>query len=984
MRILVFLAALYGVGALPASQSAGSCTPNALFTSLLRSGRQFCSSVLDVRCHRASTPTQFATYDPGVISSHCKCVVSRTCRHRATPTSKLSGTETTGASSTTTSGTGSQTSAASTETESSITSVTGSGSTTSTITKFTTTAAFTTSGSSSVSSVSSGRNGTSSNTSSATSSQSSGNQSHTSSVTSSQPSEIESYTSSTPSSRSSGNQSHTTSVTSSQPSEIESYTYSTASSQSSGNQTYTSSATPTRTYTSSVTYNPSSGSQTYTSSVASSHFSKNATSTSSPTSRLSSNIVTYTSSATSSTSSKNRTTYTWSSSRVVWPTTLPGNVTKTSRDKSSLPSVSSPRPTDPSSVILHPSSHGSLTRSPPTTSRRGSWNTTTTSPGASASGSISLPSTFTSASSNRSTAPTITSYAASTLLTTLSLTITNIRSSKADPSFTGWNSTSSGPIATTLPGTRWVSGSGTSRSTRVLTSLSAVVPTSILPNITTSTIQTPIFITPTGSYITTSTLIPNATTTMHPTLPAANFTQVTRTAVIVQETCYHLPQDPVHGRTHRALLHNADLREHNATIPFPYIEAVDFAVDGVDPLFLTLRDAAQGTHYIDVSNRSHISIVDSLGNAMLLDAQGIHFTTNSCRYDVSITVDSMYKQLAKLSGEVCSKGGLVERMDDTEFTQTLYLKDQCNNPVTKSVRKQPLLKIGDSECNDVDVDESLGKWVFDCKFPGPDSGTMKCQTAVKNDIVKFLFVHPFGGSCPDLSTIITTLETTSQDFLSAGSLRAELYNQGLNDAQKLEADLAVMYYEQLWEILKQALSKNRTRPPGVASAIEEYINTYKSYRSFEDDICEDLHAGDSPLKMSLRAGGTRIDAIATLNWAPQVPKPYNITIQDPSQIACCPNGSTSNHGQGDTCAYPDSALIANTACVCGKTVSGRSVAFEYTECDNFVSRCETDSDCAKNRHGGFLCLTGSCCGGGVCIDPYACAQNGTTLVGSGL
>ncbi|POR31603.1 Uncharacterized protein TPAR_08181 [Tolypocladium paradoxum] len=887
MRALLFLAALYGVGALPASQSAGSCTPDALFTSLYRSGRQFCSSVLDGRCHKVSTPTQFATYGPGVVSLQCKCVLSRTCRHRATSTSRLSSIETTGVPSTTTRGTASQTSTASTGTEPPKTSGTESGSATSTIAKFTTSTSFTTSGSSSFSSASSGRSSTSADASSATSSQSSGNQSHASSVTSSQPSRTDSYTSS----------------------------------------------------------------------------------------------------AVSSFSSKNDSTYTWSSSGVVGPTTLPGNVIKTSRDKSSLPSLSSLRPTDPSSIILHPSSHGSLsthTSSPSTTSKGGGWNSTITSSGTTASSSISVSSTFASASSNWSTASTTPSGVASTFPLEPSLTITNIRSSKAAASFTGWNSTSSEPIATTSPGTGWVSSSGTSRSTRALTSMSAVVPTSILPNITTSTVQTPIFITPTGSEIITSTLIPNATTTAHPTLPAANFTHVTRTGAVVQETCYHLPQDPVHGRTRRALLHNADLREHNATIPFPYIESVDFAVDGVDPLFLTLRDAAQGTHYIDVSNRSHISVVDSLGNSMLLDAQGIHFSTNSCRYDVSITVDGLYKQLAKLSGQVCSKGGLVERMDDMQFTQTLYLKDQCNKPVTRSVRKYPLLKIGDSECSDVDVDTSLGRWVFDCTFPGPDSGTMKCQKAVKNDIVKFLFVQPFGGSCPDLSTIITTLETTSQDILSAGSLRAELYNQGLNDAQRAEADLVVVYYEQLWEILKQALSKNRSQPPGIASAIERYVGTYNSYRSFEDDICEGLHAGDLPLKMSLRAGVTRIDAVATLTWAPRFPKPHNITIQDPAKIACCPNGGVSDYGQGDTCAYPDSALIANTGCVCGKTVSGTSVAFESTECANFVSQCATDDDCAKNGHGGFLCLTGSCCGGGVCIDPYECAQNGTMLVKTGL
>ncbi|KAL3952070.1 hypothetical protein ACCO45_013787 [Purpureocillium lilacinum] len=483
---------------------------------------------------------------------------------------------------------------------------------------------------------------------------------------------------------------------------------------------------------------------------------------------------------------------------------------------------------------------------------------------------------------------------------------------------------------------------------------------------TSTTPTTPAFITPTGTAVPTTSFNPNATLTSVPTLPAANFTQVTRTGDLVKETCYHLPQDPLHGQSRRAMLHNADLRERNKSIPFPYVESVDFAVDGVDPLFVTLRDAAQGTHYLDVSNRSYVSLVDSLGNAVLLDGQGIHFSTNSCRYDVSL------------------KGGLVERMHDLKFNQTLYLHDQCGHAVTQSIRKYPLLKVGGTECNDIAVDESLGKWVFDCTFPGSDSGTLRCQRAVRTGIFKFLFVDPFGGACPDLSTVITTLEATSQDFLNAESLRAELYNQGLTDAQRREVDLTVMYYEQLWEILKQALSKSRARPPATLSAAERYIATYDELRNFEEDVCEDLHAADLPLKMSLRAGVTLVDAVARLNWAPTEPKAYNVTVQDPDSVACCAGGSRSSYdGHNGTCAYPDTALIAGTGCVCGVTASGAALAFEYTECDNFVSRCETDADCDENGHGGFACLVGSCCGGGVCVDPYACAQDGIMLVKPG-
>ncbi|KAJ6441069.1 nuclear condensin complex subunit Smc4 [Purpureocillium lavendulum] len=495
-------------------------------------------------------------------------------------------------------------------------------------------------------------------------------------------------------------------------------------------------------------------------------------------------------------------------------------------------------------------------------------------------------------------------------------------------------------LATTNPANE---SSGRSQTTltptsNVPVSSSKAVSSTTFANLASSSVSTPTFITPTGSHIASSSFNPNVTATSVPTLPAANFTQVTRTGDLAKETCYHLPEDPMHGQSRRAMLHNTDLREHNATIPFPYVESVDFAVDGVDPLFLTLRDAAQGTHYLDVSNRSYISLVDFLGNAVLLDGQGIHFSTNSCRYDVSILVNGLYEQLADLSGEACSKGGLFERMDDMNFNQTLYLHDQCGHAVKRSIRKYPLLKVGDTECNDIDVDESLGKWVFDCTFPGSGSGTLRCQRAVRSDIFKFLFVDPFGGACPDLSTVITTLEATSQDFLNAESLRSELYNQGLTDVQRREVDLTVMYYEQLWEILKQALSKKRALPPAKLSAVEQYIETYDSLRNFEEDVCEDLHAGDLPLKMSLRAGVTVADAIATLNWAPREPKPYNVTVQDPDSVACCANGSKSSYGGNGTCTYPDDAFILNTGCVCGETASGEALAFEYTECDNFMLR----------------------------------------------
>lgn len=477
----------------------------------------------------------------------------------------------------------------------------------------------------------------------------------------------------------------------------------------------------------------------------------------------------------------------------------------------------------------------------------------------------------------------------------------------------------------------------------------------------------------------TSSQVSSATSTRGPEFPAANFTQVTRTGAISQETCYSLARDSEGDPTRRALLRNAQLREENATIPIPYIQSVQFDSGGLDPLYLTVRDVAEGTYFIDISNKNHISVVDPEDNSMLLDANGIHFSTKNCTYGVSIRINNMLQQLATLAGVQCAASEQEKRSEDLKFRQVLNLHDQCGNPIVRTLRQYPQLRVGDSSCTDTNVDETTGQWEFDCTFPGSLSGSTRCQWAIKNDVVDFLLTDPFGGSCPDLATVITTLEVTGQDFLNVESFRETLYSQRLNETQREEAETAAVAFEQLWEVLKQMLSKSKTEPPGDSSALAEYIELYNTYRNLENDICEDLHAGEIPLSLSLIAGVSRIDAITTLNWAPESPRSYNITIQNPSEIACCPSGAVAEDN-GDTCAYPVEAIILDTSCICGTMVGGESVAFEYTECENYVSECDSDSDCVDAGHAGFVCLTGSCCDGGVCVDPYACSQNGTELV----
>ncbi|RGP69447.1 hypothetical protein FSPOR_4551 [Fusarium sporotrichioides] len=458
-----------------------------------------------------------------------------------------------------------------------------------------------------------------------------------------------------------------------------------------------------------------------------------------------------------------------------------------------------------------------------------------------------------------------------------------------------------------------------------------------------------------------------------PEFPAANFTHVTRTAALSQETCYTLPGDPEGDATRRALLFNSRLREENVSIPMPYIESVEFESDGVNPLYLTVRDEEGGTYFVDISHRGRLSIVDPSGYLVTLDADGIHFSGSNCTYDISITMDDMYTQIAELADVQCAALRRQKRANDLDFSQIMYLRDQCGNVVDKSLRQYPQLLVGDTACADVAVDEDTGRWDFDCTFPGSQSGPMRCQWAVKNSIIDFITIDPFGGSCPDLSTVVTTLEESGQDIVGLSQLRKDLANQGLlTERARQEADEAVSAYTLLWQALGAMFSTNTGSSRG---ALEKYIDVYNSQRNFENDICQALHEGEIPLNLTLIAGATKIPAITTLNWAPESPRTYNITVQDSTRIACCPDARVAE-GKGATCAYPREAIIPGTGCVCGTTTGGEGIAFEWTECGNFAGSCEADGDCGD----GYVCLIGSCCGRGVCVDAYACSENGTALV----
>ncbi|KFA55367.1 hypothetical protein S40293_05704 [Stachybotrys chartarum IBT 40293] len=553
-----------------------------------------------------------------------------------------------------------------------------------------------------------------------------------------------------------------------------------------------------------------------------------------------------------------------------------------------------------------------------------------------------------------------------TAVVTRSRTVGSLTYTIPEPSFTGWNSTVA--TASVGSGTRVFGTGSLIISPRPSAPISGTVGFTIPPfNWTTAT---PTFLTPTGLNGTVSLPTINATGTI-PTTPVVVFTQVAQTAYSRQSSCYALPTSPG-SPARRALLQNSKLREAEAEIPYPYIESLSFDSQGLDPLVLTIRDFSEGTYMIDISNKTRLAVSDLNGNSMVICPEGIFFSTAECQYDISILVEDMFAQLGDKSGIVCSGRGYMARMKDMDFTQTLYLQDQCGDPVTRDIRKYPRLKVGETECTGMEIDEDTGRWEFDCTFPGSESSILQCQKAVVDDVVDFLFTDPFGGECPDLSSVITTLASALQLLASKESLKEELYNQDLTDEEKDDADEAVSNYLQLWRILKHAFLVVGTESK---SALEQYVDVYNTYRDLKADVCESIHSDEIPLQLTLVAGASIIPAITTLNWSPSPARTYNLTVQDPSSIACCAPSYVATTSYG-SCAYPGAALIGDTGCVCGRTVDGRGLAFERRECGNPPGECKREGDCGD----GLVCVTGTCCGRGVCVDPYACAQKGTGLV----
>ncbi|KAM3445949.1 hypothetical protein NHJ13734_000126 [Beauveria thailandica] len=559
---------------------------------------------------------------------------------------------------------------------------------------------------------------------------------------------------------------------------------------------------------------------------------------------------------------------------------------------------------------------------------------------------------------------------------------------------TRWfNTTTPTPSGTEISSTTILSGNRTStqwlNTTMPTPSETGVTSTTIFSENTTTQASTTLSRTPSsplpvttfpGSITSTqvsNTTLPTPTPTPTP-FYAANFTSVLRGPAPSSQACHYRPAARG-GTVHLATLQNDEIRQRNLSLAFPYVGSINFDSDDLTPLYLSVRDAAKGAHLIDVSDSSAVTIFDSRNNSMRLDLSGIHFVTGHCNLTVSYLIDNLYGQLAQQSFEMCSMGRKKLLAGEQTFFQTLVLRDQCGNPVGPTVRRYPDLRVDGEQCIALGAtvaDPANGTWTFDCPWQSAGSAVQRCMSSLERNAVEFLLYDPFNGGCADASSVVTMLEASARDMLNITAIRQELHSQvGNNTDHIYKVDDAVMYYMQLWETLKSTLSKTRGLNPGRGSNLKQYLDTYNRFRNFAADACTSLNSSIVPAVLSLSAGSSTIPSLASFPSIPVASEPLAVNIQDPSKMACCPNGSMSvTNPENGKCGYPAAARVPGTGCVCGKTATQESVAFKYRQCDNFVSHCQADSDCAAAGYASFLCLIGSCCGKGVCFDPFECSR----------
>ncbi|WYZ43106.1 hypothetical protein EsH8_VI_000805 [Colletotrichum jinshuiense] len=216
--------------------------------------------------------------------------------------------------------------------------------------------------------------------------------------------------------------------------------------------------------------------------------------------------------------------------------------------------------------------------------------------------------------------------------------------------------------------------------------------------------------------------------------------------------CYTLPTPT--ASLHESLLNNT------GRIP-PYIDAFYLNETTNSVKYLRLMDNDTQPVLIDVSDPARLAIVDKTGDVLLIDSQGLHFTSANCSPKIDIFVSGFFEQLNNLTNSTCgnntnipvngteshfsSSTSEIDKRQERTFDVVLHLKDQCGNPARADIPVS--VALGDTQC--VVLPGVPGDFVANCAFPGGQSDSMVCETNVinLNELLK-----PFVNAGLDIDT----------------------------------------------------------------------------------------------------------------------------------------------------------------------------------------------------------------------------------------
>ncbi|KAK2031648.1 hypothetical protein LX32DRAFT_613294 [Colletotrichum zoysiae] len=547
--------------------------------------------------------------------------------------------------------------------------------------------------------------------------------------------------------------------------------------------------------------------------------------------------------------------------------------------------------------------------------------------------------------------------------------ITSTTSSGSDGAISGSESTATLIANSTLSRSSLATAVGSTGARITITSGNSVFTSTVLG------VSIP---TTTESTSSTASLPSSATTRSSATATTSYNSAFTGISVVVAQngsTCYAEPI-PI-ASLHESVLNNTG-REP------PYIDAfyLDAANNSIE--YLRLRNNNTDPVLVDVSDPSKVAIIDGAGNALSVDSEGLHFTSPNCSPKIDVFISGFFEQLSALTNTSCGGTGDVpvnstrtsgplsvfrgtlDKKQEQVFDVVLRLTDQCGDPARADLPVS--VSLGGTGC--VVLPEANGTFAARCPFPGGESSTMECETAVQQTL-DHLTRGSLAGTCPPFASVWSLLSRELGGVVNVDALLQPFLEAGLNLGTDRGRGVlsAIDSFMRVYDFSAATFGNSTSNGGGGGgnSGLEGMIAGYGA-AAIRTDVCRSLVSSET-LNLTLTAGAASATPVplANISAAPSPAPEYARNVTDPTALACCPNPYKCAVTDGEP-GYPREALTERPDCLCGTTTGGRGVAFRTGGCGGYA-RCNATSPCA----GGAVCLVDSCCGFGVCVNGTECS-----------